>query len=138
MHLWPMQKRDCRCCKLPLRKKRNSPWTIASYDVRRPPIRSIRWSSIDCEIYYLIGEDNLSALSSWHRFDELQKLVRFAVLDRTGIETIHDYPVVRRKIDISASEIRKRVASGRSIRYLVPPEVEAIIRRDHLYREGVQ
>jgi nicotinate-nucleotide adenylyltransferase len=60
------------------------------------------------------------------------------VLDRTGAETVHHYPVVRRKIDISASEIRKRVASGRSIRYLVPPEVEAIIRRDHLYREGVQ
>jgi nicotinate-nucleotide adenylyltransferase len=60
------------------------------------------------------------------------------VLDRTGTDMTHGYPVVRRKIDISATEIRKRVASGRSIRYLVPPEVEEIIRRHHLYREGVQ
>ncbi|MDQ6939268.1 MAG: nicotinic acid mononucleotide adenylyltransferase, partial [Verrucomicrobiota bacterium] len=38
-------------------------------------------------------------------------------------------------IDISATEIRKRVASGRSIRYLVPPAVEEIIAHHQLYRE---
>ncbi len=120
-------------------------FAVDDCELRRSPpsytidtVEQFRQRHIDCEIYCLIGEDNLSALPSWHRFDELQKLVRFAVLDRTGTETVHDYPVVRRKIDISASDIRKRVASGRSIRYLVPQEVEAIIRRDHPYREGVQ
>jgi nicotinate-nucleotide adenylyltransferase len=86
-------------------------------------------------VHYLIGADNLPALSKWHRFDELRKLVSFVVLDRTGMETTPDYPVVRRKIDISATDIRKRVASGQSIRYLVPAEVEDIIRRENLYRE---
>lgn len=120
-------------------------FAVDDCELRRPPpsytidtVERFRKGAIDCEIYYLLGEDNLPGLPSWHRFDELQKLVRFAVLDRTGIETVHRYPVVRRQIDISASEIRKRVASGRSIRYFVPPEVEAIIRRDHLYREGMQ
>jgi nicotinate-nucleotide adenylyltransferase len=111
---------------------------------RSPPSYSIdtvehfRQRDSGCEIYYLIGEDQVPTLANWRRFDELQKLVRFAVLDRTGTDMTHGYPVVRRKIDISATEIRKRVASGRSIRYLVPPEVEEIIRRHHLYREGVQ
>ena len=41
-----------------------------------------------------------------------------------------------RNIDISATEIRKRVASGRSIRYLVPRAVEEIIRHEKLYRES--
>jgi nicotinate-nucleotide adenylyltransferase len=43
--------------------------------------------------------------------------------------------VVRRKIDISATTIRNRVASGQTIRYLVPEVVEQIIRRERLYQE---
>ena len=62
-------------------------------------------------------------------------MVRFVVLDRTGKQTNHPYQVVHRRIDISATEIRKRIASGRSIRYLVPPAVEEIIRQSNLYRE---
>ena len=86
-------------------------------------------------IYCLIGEDNVGNLTNWRRFDDLEKLVRFVVLDRTGQQPSHVYPVIRRKVDISATEIRKRVATGRSIRYFVPPAVEGIIRREKLYLE---
>jgi nicotinate-nucleotide adenylyltransferase len=111
---------------------------------RAPPsytidtIEEIQRRDPDSEIYYLIGEDNLPGLAHWRGFDRLQQMVRFAVLDRTGAQTTHSYPVIARKIDISATEIRKRVASGRSIRYLVPAGVEEIIRRNNLYREPVQ
>jgi len=84
---------------------------------------------------YLIGEDNVSKLSTWRRFAELSKMVQFAVLDRTGLKTAHPYPTVRRHIDISATEIRNRVARGQTIRYLVPPAVEEIIRQRQLYPE---
>jgi nicotinate-nucleotide adenylyltransferase len=111
-------------------------------ELRRPPpsyaidtVEEIRQRETDTEIHYLIGEDNVSSLNKWHRFHELGKMVRFVVLDRTGLETKHDYAVIHRKIDISATDIRKRVASGRSIRYLVPAEVEEIIRRENIYRE---
>jgi nicotinate-nucleotide adenylyltransferase len=83
----------------------------------------------------LVGEDNVARLTKWHRFAELEKMVHFIVLDRTGQPPSHSYPVIERKIDIAATEIRKRVASGRSIRYLVPPAVEEIIRRENLYLE---
>ncbi len=94
----------------------------------------IRRREGDAEIYYLIGEDNVPTLAKWHRFPELEKIVRFVVLDRTSTGTKHHYPTVHRRIDISAMEIRKRVASDQSIRYLVPRVVEEIIRREKLYR----
>ncbi|HET9418907.1 MAG TPA: nicotinate-nucleotide adenylyltransferase, partial [Chthoniobacterales bacterium] len=101
-------------------------------------IEQIRQREGDCELYCCVGEDNVPALPNWHRFDELKNMVRFVVLDRSGTESVHGYQVVQRKIDISATEIRKRVASRRSIRYLVPREVEEIIHRHNLYREALQ
>jgi nicotinate-nucleotide adenylyltransferase len=83
----------------------------------------------------LIGQDNVERLTKWRRFDELEKMVNFVILDRTGQPPTSSYPVINRKIDISATEIRMRVASGWSIRYLVPPAVEEIIRREKLYLE---
>jgi nicotinic acid mononucleotide adenylyltransferase len=47
----------------------------------------------------------------------------------------HDFPVVGRSIEISATEIRKRIAKGASVRYLVPPEALEVIERENLYKE---
>ena len=74
-------------------------------------------------------------LPTWHRFDELSQMVQFVVLDRGGVKIEHPYPTIRRHLDISATDIRNRVATGHSIRYLVPPAVEKIIRDRQLYRE---
>ena len=109
--------------------QRNAPsYTIDTVEI-------IRQRLADAQIFYCLGEDNLAGLTSWHRFGELQRLVQFVVLDRRGFENKTDYPVIRRHIDISATEIRKRVAEGHSIRYLVPRAVEEIICREQLYRE---
>lgn len=111
---------------------------------RSPPsytidtVEQIRRREAGAEVYYLLGQDNIETLPRWHRFDELERLVRFVVLDRTGSEAKHPHQVVHRKIDISASEIRKRVAADQSIRYLVPAAVEEVIRREKLYRESAK
>src|SRR5438552_385690 len=117
-------------------------FTVDDCELRRPPpswtvdtVLEIRKRESDVEIYLLIGEDNVATLDQWRRFDELKKLVHFVVLDRTGLQAQRDYQIVRRKIDISATGIRKRVAHGQSIRYLVPQAVDEIIQREKLYRE---
>ena len=111
-------------------------------ELSRPPpsftidtVEEIRRRNNYAAIYCLIGEDNVDTLTKWHRFAELEKMVHFVVLDRRGQPASHCYSVIDRKIDISATEIRTRVASGRSIRYLVPSTVEEIIRREKLYLE---
>jgi nicotinate-nucleotide adenylyltransferase len=88
------------------------------------------------QIFYFIGEDNVAGLTNWHRFEELQRMVQFIVLDRRDFKNTTSYPIIRRHIDISATEIRKRVADGRSIRYLVPRAVEEMIAREQLYKES--
>lgn len=108
---------------------------------RRPPsftvdtIEEFRRREPRCEIFYLVGSDNLPRLRTWHRFADLQNLVRFVVLARGGESIEVPYTTIRRLIDVSATQIRNRVAAGRSIRYLVPPSVEEIIHRHHLYQD---
>jgi nicotinate-nucleotide adenylyltransferase len=118
------------------------PFVVDAMELERPPpsyavdtVETLRQRDATAEFFYLIGEDNVARLSTWHRFAELSNMVQFVVLDRGGLKTEHPYPAVRRYLDISATDIRKRVASGQSIRYLVPPAVETIIRERQLYRE---
>ena len=99
-------------------------------------IETLRIREPDAQFICLIGEDNVAQLPTWRRFADLSKMVQFAVLDRTGLETAHPFPTIRRHIDISATDIRNRVARGQSIRYLVPRAVERIIRDRELYRES--
>jgi nicotinate-nucleotide adenylyltransferase len=117
-------------------------FSVDDCELRRPApsytidtVEQIRQRRPDATIYCLVGEDHVAKLPKWRRFTDLEKLVRFVVLDRSGHQPSHLYPVIRRKIDISATEIRKRVATGRSIRYFVPSEVEEIIRSEKLYLE---
>jgi nicotinate-nucleotide adenylyltransferase len=114
-------------------------------ELNRPPpsyaidtMEVLRLRHQSSEFFYLIGEDNLPRLPTWHRFDELTRMVQFIVLNRTGMNSGSSYPMIRRHVDISATNIRNRVAAGRSIRYLVPPPVEEIIHNHQLYRESKQ
>jgi nicotinate-nucleotide adenylyltransferase len=97
--------------------------TVERYAAREP----------GTELYYLIGHDNVRELHTWRRIDELRRLVRFVVFDRDGCDLAHDFLPVTRQIDISATDVRARVARGASIRYLVPESVRAIIVREKLY-----
>jgi nicotinate-nucleotide adenylyltransferase len=84
---------------------------------------------------YLIGADNLKDLEKWHEIRELRNLVDFAVLDRRegGVTGDRVFPVVKRRIDLSSTEIRSRMRDGLSIRFMVAQEVYDIIMTRHLY-----
>ncbi|XHR26811.1 MAG: nicotinate-nucleotide adenylyltransferase [Chthoniobacteraceae bacterium] len=86
------------------------------------------------KFFYMVGEDNLPALSTWRRFDELKQMVTFVVLCRSESVTSYPYQTLHRRIDISSTEIRKRIANGQSIRYLVPDKVHDLIISNDLYR----
>ena len=90
----------------------------------------------EADFFYLIGEDNLAELHTWRRVDELQLMVQMVVMARGTDGPPHPYITLhQRRIDISATEIRQRIAKGESIRYLVPDKVRDIIENHQLYRE---
>lgn len=88
------------------------------------------------EFVLLIGADNVAKFGTWREADEIRKLARIAVLDRAGNAVAHDWPVVRRVIDISSTDIRTRVATGHSIRYLTPDRVCDYIADNRLYHRA--
>lgn len=111
-------------------------------EIHRPPpsftvdtIEAFRQQDEELEIFYLLGSDNLPKLETWHRMDRLRELVQFVVLDRGSVALETSYVTIRQPIEISATDIRNRVASGQSIRYLVPPAVAEIIYRRRLYQD---
>ena len=94
-----------------------------------------RWP--DARFYWLLGEDNLAKLHTWHRFDHLRHMVDFVCFGRPSEETSpgsgYAFPRLERRIDISSTEIRQRIARGQSIQYLVPESVRAFIESNALY-----
>ena len=85
-------------------------------------------------LFWLIGEDNVRELPTWRRFTDLLGMVQFVVFGREGSGPSHDFPCVKRRVDISATDVRMRVAQGQSIRYLVPDAVRTIIEAHRLYQ----
>jgi nicotinate-nucleotide adenylyltransferase len=102
------------------------------------------------DLCWIIGSDSLAELSTWHQVEKLVDLCRIVTAIRAGDERPDLSALKRRlrpeqvtrleadilptpRIDISATDIRRRVADGESIRYLVPEPVRAYIRRHGLY-----
>jgi nicotinate-nucleotide adenylyltransferase len=100
-------------------------------------VERIRAAHSDAKLFYLIGEDNLGKLPTWHRYADLNRLVEFVVFARgeNGGGAPGKFRVLERRIDISATDIRLRVARGQSIRYLVPEAVGSLIAAHHLYQD---
>jgi nicotinate-nucleotide adenylyltransferase len=103
-------------------------------------LRALREREPGAELVFLTGADNLADLPRWREPDEIARLATLAVVSRAGEALPADaaYPAVAvtvTRVDVSSTEIRRRVAAGQSIRYLVPEAVRAVIERAGLYRD---
>jgi nicotinate-nucleotide adenylyltransferase len=101
------------------------------------------------DLIFVVGGDMAQSLPAWREPEAILQLARLAVAEREGVrrediarrlEPLHsgdrilffDMP----RIDISSSAIRRRVAEGRPIRYLVPDAVATAIAERGLYRQA--
>jgi len=111
-------------------------------------LRELRARAPQDELTFILGADVALGLADWREPEAVLSLATLAVAERDG--TARDDVVARLgqalpgaaalhffempRIDVSSSEIRRRVAAGRPIRYLVPDAVAERIRRAALYR----
>jgi nicotinate-nucleotide adenylyltransferase len=105
-------------------------------------VNALRASSPDAQLFLIIGADQYAGLHTWRGWQELLGLVTLAVANRPGPMPAVNPEVLRTThrvvplpmLDISATDIRSRVASGQSIDSLVPPAVARYIEINALYR----
>ena len=105
-------------------------------------IEYLRDKYITAEFSLVIGSDIIEEFVGWHKYEEIVQSVRIIIAARPGhrIRTRKDdntldgaERIMIPQYDISSSDIRERVRSRRSIKYMVPEAVEEIIYKEGLY-----
>jgi nicotinate-nucleotide adenylyltransferase len=117
------------------------------------------------DLFLILGQDAFHAIRTWKEWERLLMLCNFAVMTRPGYENQGLAAIITPEmaakfvyddqadgfrgpsgkmiyfrevtfLDISSRRIRQRVRDGKSINYLVPPEVRHYILKNGLYREA--
>jgi nicotinate-nucleotide adenylyltransferase len=109
-------------------------------------LREMRSAAPEDELFLILGGDQAATLPTWHEPEEVLSLATVAVVERIswtrnaiGIKIARlmgahrvrylDMPLIQ----VSSSAIRRRVAAGRPLRYLVPDAVASYIEANGLY-----
>jgi nicotinate-nucleotide adenylyltransferase len=127
-------------------------FSISELDVRpdRPSytvdlLGEIQAENPDASLTFIIGGDSLRDFPTWHDPGGIIRIARLAVADRPDVEipesVFDDVPGLKEAVvsirspllEISGTELRRRIADGHSARYLVPDAVLAYIEEHEIY-----
>ncbi len=102
------------------------------------------WGS-GVELYFIMGSDSLADIPTWHQPQRLIRLCRLAAVERPGYRvdmeqlerllpgiTARTHFVNSPQLDISSTDLQRRVREGLPIKYQVPEVVE-----DYIYQHGL-
>jgi nicotinate-nucleotide adenylyltransferase len=100
------------------------------------------------QLHFICGTDAFLGMEGWHKIEELLKSFPLIVGSRPRYKDKARDELIRRftaeygariqkvhmpKIDISSTDIKKRIRENRSIRYLLPERVADYIESNNLY-----
>lgn len=102
------------------------------------------------KLYFIAGADSIATLADWKDARELSGLASFVGINRPGTKLIGDKAIKKSlqeagftvefihapSLDISSTDLRRRIAQGGSIRYLIPEPVRLVIETENLYHRG--
>jgi len=130
-------------------------FTVSEVDVRREPpsytvdtLRDLRKEFPEDELHLIVGADALGELKDWRGVAELLSETKMIVVARPGFDgrkidrvaaelqapsgSLHLHDTT--PLNISSTEIRRRIAAGLPFRHYVHPGVFGYIKRHGLYR----
>jgi nicotinate-nucleotide adenylyltransferase len=127
-------------------------------------IRHFRERHQSSLFFFILGRDAFLEIETWKEYQHLFSLCNFIVMTRPGFQKFSRSPLPESLIpafrydqktqawvhssgymlffkeikflDISSTGVRELIEKGESVRYLVPPEVEAYVREHGLYLKG--
>ena len=105
-------------------------------------VRELAAAEPGTEWVLIIGQDQYATLHTWRDWRELVTRVTLAIANRPDVAAAVNAQIARvahqlvslPMMDISSTEVRRRVAAGESFANLVPPAVASYIERRQLYR----
>ncbi len=93
------------------------------------------------QLFLLLGQDTLESFEKWKNPERIRELATLTVMRRAGasgsrVDTVVEgvTTVSTRRVDVSSTEIRERLHTGKSIKGFVPESVERFIEARGLYR----
>jgi nicotinate-nucleotide adenylyltransferase len=115
-------------------------WTVDT-------LRRLHAEAPEHDLTFIVGGDMAYSLPTWREPEAVLELAEFGVAEREGVgradivEALSTLPRARERvrffemprIDVSSSYIRREVAAGRPVRYLVPDPVADYMRSHDLY-----
>jgi nicotinate-nucleotide adenylyltransferase len=130
----------------------NGAFELSRVEADRPgpsfTVDTVERLAAESDVVVILSAETFHELPSWHEPERLFAAARVAVVPREGYPApdpawlAATFPgredrvtyVMAPHLGLSSTAIRERVASGRSIRYVVPDAVAAYIADHHLYR----
>jgi nicotinate-nucleotide adenylyltransferase len=103
-------------------------------------LRALGASDPEGTRYLILGADAANGLDTWERADELPDLATLVVLGRPGLASTAPPArwryrrVEMPRLDVSSTDLRERVATGRPLTFLTPDAVVSCIADRRLYR----
>ena len=104
-------------------------------------VRELAAAEPGAKWFLILGQDQYASLHTWRDWRELLGLVVLAIANRPGaalavntqIARVEHQAVLLPMMDVSSTEVRRRVAAGESIADLVPDAVARYIEQHRLY-----
>lgn len=136
--------------------KNNNKFEISTIEIDRhgntytvDTIKELNKKYQNTVFYFIIGADSLFDLLKWKSIDKLFNICNFIVANRGGTYSLdkieerinllkNEYNAYIKlvhipDIQISSSEIRNRIKNNKSIKYLLPEDVEKYIYKNNIY-----
>jgi nicotinate-nucleotide adenylyltransferase len=105
-------------------------------------VETLQAGDPDRHLFLIVGSDVAASIETWHRAGDLRAAVTLAIVDREDVAPSTPPPgwrcvrVHMPRLDVSSTDLRRRIAAGESVDFLVPPAAARVLRARDLYTGG--